>query len=172
MVKDLAPAADAEFLHSEEFQTEKNFRDRIDPFKHYTDAEFKLRYRFAKETVRVLIDLLDEKLRPQTNRAHAVYSRDEQTSLHQILRAGPGRNLKSTGRAGPSEPRAGPRGRPVSIVKNGKPHPLSFPNISVFRQHFSPEVQDPGVKINLWYTTAHKKYRILIRKLGKKIRIR
>ena len=72
MLKDLAPTADAEFLHSEEFPTVKNFRDRIDPFKHYTDAEFKLRYRFAKETVRVLIDLLDEKLRPQTNRAHAV----------------------------------------------------------------------------------------------------
>ena len=47
-------------------------RDRNNPFDIYSDVEFKLRYRFNKETVQVLINLLRDPLTRQTKRSFAL----------------------------------------------------------------------------------------------------
>lgn len=41
---------------------------RVDPFVHYDDRSFKLRYRFGKATVRQLIELVTPDLQKQTKR--------------------------------------------------------------------------------------------------------
>lgn len=45
---------------------------RKDPFTVYSDAEFKLRYRFSKETVTQLISLLSDDLKRLTRRNNSL----------------------------------------------------------------------------------------------------
>ena len=51
---------------------ERVFRDRSNPFEVYSDAELLKKYRFHREGLRYLIDILDDGLAPKTLRNHAI----------------------------------------------------------------------------------------------------
>lgn len=57
------------------------YQDRLDPFARYDDREFRSRYRLRKATARELIDLLDDKLSPATDRNNALSSADKVGTL-------------------------------------------------------------------------------------------
>ncbi|KAJ3640434.1 hypothetical protein Zmor_003730 [Zophobas morio] len=46
----------------------KVFRDRRNPFEMYSEAEFRDRYRFYKDTVRHIITLIEDNIAPMTLR--------------------------------------------------------------------------------------------------------
>lgn len=48
------------------------FIQRTNPFEHYNDYDFVLRYRFTKPTVRLLIDMLTEELVRPTKRHNSL----------------------------------------------------------------------------------------------------
>ncbi len=47
---------------------ERVFRDRLNPFDRYDDIDFKYRYRFSKDTVNNIIDMLEDELRSNIHR--------------------------------------------------------------------------------------------------------
>ena len=61
------------------------FRDRLNPFDFYNDKEFKIRYRFAKQTVAFLINMIEENLRKVTRRSHAISPENQVCFIFQKL---------------------------------------------------------------------------------------
>ena len=48
------------------------FRRELDPLQSYSDYELRCRYRFGKEAINYIVDLVAEEITPDTNRNHAV----------------------------------------------------------------------------------------------------
>lgn len=55
------------------------YRPRLDPFNHFSDSEFSIRYRFTKETVMYILDLIQNELQIINNRGRPI------TALNQLL---------------------------------------------------------------------------------------
>ena len=50
----------------------RTFRRQLDPLDTYTDSELRSRYRFGREAIRYIVDLVADKIAPDMNRNHAV----------------------------------------------------------------------------------------------------
>ncbi|KAJ8964658.1 hypothetical protein NQ314_004722 [Rhamnusium bicolor] len=52
----------------ENIEVVRNFRVRNDPFVEYSEGEFRDRFRFTKNTVNYLVQLITDDIRPTTHR--------------------------------------------------------------------------------------------------------
>ena len=50
----------------------KTFRREFDPFQIYTDCELRARYRFGREAINYIVDLVRDEIAPDTNQNRAV----------------------------------------------------------------------------------------------------
>ena len=50
----------------------RTFRRQLDPLQTYTDCELRARYRFGRESLNYIVDLVADEIAPDTNRNHAV----------------------------------------------------------------------------------------------------
>ena len=49
----------------------RRFRRQLDPLQTYTDSELRERYRFGRESLNYIVDLVADEIAPDTNRNHA-----------------------------------------------------------------------------------------------------
>lgn len=57
----------------------RTFRDRVEPFNEFSEAEFKMRYRVSKPVVLYLVTLIGDSIKPHTLRSKSI------SALQQIL---------------------------------------------------------------------------------------
>ena len=50
----------------------RTFRRQLDPLDTYTDSKLRSRYRFGREAIWYIVDLVADKIAPDMNRNHAV----------------------------------------------------------------------------------------------------
>ena len=61
-----------QILNAVQLRKDKTFRERVDPFRLYTEHELFLRYKFNQRGIDFLFDLLEDDLRAPTLRSHAI----------------------------------------------------------------------------------------------------
>ena len=59
-------------LNSQLPRKKRSFNRLLDPLQSYTDFELRSRYRFGRESIMYIVDLIADEITPDTNRNHAV----------------------------------------------------------------------------------------------------
>ena len=53
------------------------YRREIDPLESYTENELRSRYRFGRESLQFIVDLLSEEIAPATRRSHSLSAKEQ-----------------------------------------------------------------------------------------------
>ena len=64
------------------------YRREIDPLASYTENELRSRYRFGKEGIKFIVDLLADEISPSTRRSHSLSATEQVLITLRLLASG------------------------------------------------------------------------------------
>ena len=64
------------------------YRREIDPLESYTENELRSRYRFGRESLQIIVDLLSEEIASTTRRSHLLSAKEQVLTTMRFLASG------------------------------------------------------------------------------------
>ena len=64
------------------------YRELVDPLNHYSEEELRSRYRFGREGINFIVELLSQEIAPSTKRSHSLSVTEQVLATFRLLASG------------------------------------------------------------------------------------
>ena len=64
------------------------YRELVDPLNHYSEEELRSRYRFGREGINFIVELLSQEIAPSTKRSHSLSATEQVLATLRFLASG------------------------------------------------------------------------------------
>ena len=61
------------------------YRELVDPLNHYSEEELRSRYRFGREGINFIVELLSQEIAPSTKRSHSLSATEQVLATFRFL---------------------------------------------------------------------------------------